>query len=204
MINFWHRVTNLPETTLVKKALLENIHLRTNWIITVEKLLGDLSLTGDIDNGTYEFKTKTKKVMGKRFSEYWEKSLREDNGRLLFYKSIKTELGFEPYLNIPKFEDRKSIARLRSSTHSLNIEQGRYRNTPRELRFCQLCPSKSVENEEHFLMNCTFFNRYKPNYELNLNNVEELVMNTDPPILGKYLTEAFSERKKYREWFSLD
>ena len=67
MINFSHRVTNLPETALVKKALLENIDLRTNWIITVEKLLGNLPLTGYIDNGTYEFKTKTKKVMGKRF-----------------------------------------------------------------------------------------------------------------------------------------
>ena len=68
MLNFWHRVTNLPETTLVKKALLlENINLRTNWIITVEKLLGDLSLTGNIDD-THKFKIKTKKVLGKRFS----------------------------------------------------------------------------------------------------------------------------------------
>ena len=31
-LNFWHRVTNLPITSLAKKALLENIALRTNWI----------------------------------------------------------------------------------------------------------------------------------------------------------------------------
>ena len=29
-LNFWYRVTNLPDTSLAKKALLENIHLRTN------------------------------------------------------------------------------------------------------------------------------------------------------------------------------
>ena len=29
-LNFWHRVTNLPNTSLAKKALLKNIHLGTN------------------------------------------------------------------------------------------------------------------------------------------------------------------------------
>ena len=204
MLNFWHRVTNLPNTTLVKKALLENINLRTNWIRTVEKLLGDLTLTDTI-NETHRFKEKTREAMGKRFSEYWNKSVKEDMGRLLFYKSIKDEQGFEAYLNIPKFEDRKSIARLRCSNHPLHIEQGRHRNTPRENRLCWLCPSKKVETEQHFLTECSFFNRYRPNYDLKfLNDAKNMMKNTDPAVLGKYLTEAFSERKKYKEWFSLD
>ena len=63
--------------------------------------------------------------MEKRFSEYWNTSVNEDMARLLFYKSIKNEQGFEPYLNIPNFENRKSIARLRCSNHSLHIKQGR-------------------------------------------------------------------------------
>ena len=84
MINFWHRVTNLPDSTLVKKALLENIHLRTNWIKTVEKLLGDLSLTGNIDETTHKFKEKTRKAMEKRFSEYWNRVVNEDTAILLF------------------------------------------------------------------------------------------------------------------------
>ena len=204
MLNFWHRVTNLSSNTLVKKALLENINLRTNWIKTVEKLLGDLSLTDTIDE-TYKFKEKTRKAMEKRFSEYWNKVVHEDTARLLFYKSIKSEQGFEPYLDIPNFEDRKSIARLRCSNHSLHIEQGRHRHIPRENRLCRLCPSKKVETEEHFLTECTFFNRYRPNYDLkNQDDAKNMILNTDPIVLGKYLTEAFSERKKYREWFSLD
>ena len=203
MLNFWHRVTNLPDTTLVKKALLENINLRTNWIKTVEKLLGDLSLTGTIDEAL-KFKENTRKAMGKRFSEYWNRSVNEDTARLLFYKSIKNEQAFEPYLNIPNFENRKSIARLRCSNHSLHIEQGRHRNTPRENRLCRLCPLKAVETEVHFLTECTFFYRYKPKYDLkNLEDAKNLMKNTEPSILGKYFTEAFSERKKYKEWFSL-
>ena len=38
--------------------------------------------------------------------------------------------------------------------------------------------------------------RYKPKYDLkNQDNVAELIKNTEPVVLGKYLTEAFSERK---------
>ena len=151
MLNFWHRVTNLSDSTFVKKALMENISLRTNWIKTVEKLLGDLSLTDNIDE-THKFKEKTKKAMGERFSEYWNRTVNEDTARLLFYKSLKEQQGFETYLNIPNFENRKSIARLRCSNHPLHIEQGRHRNTPRESRLCKLCPSKAVETEEHFLI----------------------------------------------------
>ena len=205
MLNFWHRVNNLSETTLVKKALLENINIRTNWIKTVEKLLGDLSLTEAVNEETYKFKQVTRKVLEERFNEYWGKIVTEDTGRLNFYKTIKSDMAFEPYLNVSTFEDRKSIARLRSSTHNLHIEQGRHRNIPRESRFCQLCPSNSIETEEHFLTGCTFFNRYKPKYDLkNTNDPKELIRETEPSVLGKYLTEAFSERKKYKEWFSLD
>ena len=204
MLNFWYRITNLPDTTLVKKALLENINIRTNWIKTVEKLLGDLSLTDIIDEER-TFKEKSRKAMEKRFSEYWNRSINEDTARLLFYKSIKNEQGFEPYLNIPCFESRKSIAKLRCSNHSLHIEQGRHRNTPRENRLCKLCPSKAVETEVHFLTECTFFYRYKPKYDLkNLEDAKNLMKNTEPSVLGRYLTEAFSERKKYMEWFSLE
>ena len=111
---------------------MENISLRTNWIVTVEKLLGDLSLTENIDE-TDKFKDKT---MRKRFNDFWTKSIDEITGRLLFYKSLKHELNFEPYLNIPNFdfESRKNIATLRCSNHSLLIEQGRHKNTPRENR----------------------------------------------------------------------
>ena len=38
MLQLWHRVTNLSDETIAEKALLENVHLRTNWIKTIEKL----------------------------------------------------------------------------------------------------------------------------------------------------------------------
>ena len=126
MLNFWQRVTNLPDTSLAKMALLENISLRTNWIITIEKLLGHLTLTEHIEN-TYTFKMKAKAAMKNKFSDYWHNAVTEDTSRLLFYKSIKNKLEFETYLNITSFEDRKAIAKFRCSDHTLQIEKGRHK-----------------------------------------------------------------------------
>ena len=45
MLNYWKRVSALPERSLAKKALIENANIRTNWIVTIEKLLGCFRLT---------------------------------------------------------------------------------------------------------------------------------------------------------------
>ena len=47
--------------------------------------------------------------------------------------------------------------KFRISNHKLMIEVGRYDNIPRERRFCPLCKSNQVENENNFLFQC---NRY--------------------------------------------
>ena len=204
MLNFWQRIMYLPDTTLVKKALLENIALRTNWIITIEKLLGNLALTDKIENSV-AFKKTAKNSLQSKFNGYWCNAVAADMNKLLFYKSIKNKLEFETYLNISAFEHRKAIAKLRCSDHSLQIEKGRHKKIPRESRFCNLCPLKAIETEDHFLTTCTFFYRFRHKYDLqNIADAKTLVLNTDQNALGKYMCEAFAERKKYKEWFGLD
>lgn len=204
MLNFWHRINNLPENTLAKKALLENINLRTNWIITIEKLLGTLGLT-EVTENTLAFKRKTKQALASQFSDYWCKTVSSDSSRLRFYKSVKNKPDFETYLNLPLFEQRKSITKLRCSDHLLQIEKGRHHNVASELRFCRICPLKVVETEEHFLTNCTFFYRYKLKYNLlHITDAKAFMLHTEPAKLGSYIFEALSERKKYQEWFGLE
>ena len=82
-LNFWHRVSNLPDMYLVKKALLENIELRTNWIITVEKLINRFNLADKIGNheikkkvAIYEIDIKRTINTGKR--NLWERCIKID------------------------------------------------------------------------------------------------------------------------------
>ena len=44
MLNYWNRLSNLPNESLLKKALLENTNLRTKWIQTIEKLIKTFNL----------------------------------------------------------------------------------------------------------------------------------------------------------------
>ena len=49
MLDYWKRLNTLPESTLAKKALWENINIKTNWIRTIEKLLATFNLT-EVEN----------------------------------------------------------------------------------------------------------------------------------------------------------
>ena len=195
-LNFWHRVSNLPDKYLVKKALLENIELRTNWIITVEKLINRFNLADKIGNHEH-FKKVAIYETDKTYNKYWKTELvRGDVSRLTFYREIKDEFKIENYLHIEDFESRKAIAKIRCSAHSLEIEKGRHRNIPRIERICKLCDKGEVESEQHFLLNCDKYDTLKRQHEINeCTNVLQLMKNVQPEKLGKYLVEAVTLRE---------
>ena len=177
LIIYWLRLTNQPDNNLAKKALLENITLRTNWIKTVEKLLGYFSLTDAIGNPLLFNKRAVSSIQVK-FTDFWNKTKQEEtSNRLQFYKAIKNDLKFEEYLTIPTFESRKVITKIRCSDHQLQVEKGRHHNVPRENRICKLCPLDEMETEDHFLMRCTFFDRLKLKHYIPLVNDSKTFMN---------------------------
>ncbi len=49
------------------------------------------------------------------------------------------------------------MTRLRISNHKLRIETGRHKNIPREERICQKCSLGKIEDEKHYLLECTKF-----------------------------------------------
>ena len=194
-LNFWHRVTNLPNTSLAKKALLENIDLRTNWIRTIEKLINIFNLADKIGNHE-KFKKATKYTMEDAYKNYWINSLMDPSlARLLFYKKLKTEFKMENYVDTLGFEHRRAIAKLRSSDHALEIEKGRHKGTLRHKRTCKLCHNGQVEDEEHFLLYCNTYNALRTKYNLGHFTVAHEFFNDANYItLGKFLVEAFTTR----------
>ena len=192
MIKYWHRINNLPNETLVKKALLENISLRTNWIVTIERLTNYFKLTDSIQNAN-KLNRNANKNMQASYTSLWDNSLNSDISRLNFYRKIKKEFGFETYLNIPDFRKRKAITKLRCSDHDLEIEKGRHKKVPREGRFCKLCGNINIETEEHFLAHCEFYGPLKSKYEIS-GDLTEIINSKNLEKLGEYLITAFDER----------
>ena len=196
-LNFWHRVTSLPETSLAKKALLENITLRTNWIRTIEKLINTFNLADKIGNHE-RFKNATKRAMEDSYKRFWTKSLTDPTlARLLFYKKIKTEFKMESYCETLGFGNRRAIAKLKCSDHALEIEKGRHKGKPRHERICTLCQNGQIEDEEHFLFSCKIYNalRGKYNFE-HITDVQAFFNDLNYDTLGKYLIEAFTVRNE--------
>ena len=109
---------------------------------------------------------------------------------------MKNSLEFEDYLNLEDFDKRKTIAKLRCSNHSLEIEKGRHRKIERPERLCKQCNGGNIETEKHFLLECSKYDILRQKYDLTeLNTVQQLMHDTPKDILGEYLIEAFSVRE---------
>ena len=176
-LNFWHRVTNLPDSALAKKAMLENIKLRTKWIITIEKLINCLNLADKVGNHEI-FKKTTKCEIDKTYLKYWKSELEQpDVARLQFYKEIKNNLKIEKYLQIENFENRRSITKLRCSDHPLEIETGRHRKIDRTERFCKQCNVGAIETETHFLLECNKYDALRNKHNIVEYTTTQQLMN---------------------------
>ena len=199
MVNFWHRIRGLPDNSLVKMALIENTKMRSNWIRMIEKLLNIFEIQF-VENNKL-FKAKTKKVYNFKYIQYWEDNLKNcESSRLHFYRSVKKSFGYENYLDMENFQWRKSISRIKCSSHILQIEKGRHLNQPRGERLCKLCDLDEIETEEHVLLKCTFYDTLRNRYDMNTNTDTDILFNNTPNnTMGRFLTDVFTIRKEILE-----
>ena len=74
------------------------------------------------------------------------------------------------------------------------LEKGRHKKLPREARTCKLCINGSIENEEHFLFECKFYDDIRritkfggtPDTLFEINTLD---------ILGDYVLHAFDKKR---------
>ena len=87
---------------------------------------------------------------------------------------MKTTFSWESYLDHAwTFNDRRSTARIRCSSHKLNCETGRYKNIPKHERTCDHCTNigvqlPDIENERHLLSKCPLGKSVRDNFETKL------------------------------------
>ena len=89
---------------------------------------------------------------------------------------------------------------------------GRYEGTPREKRVCPLCFSRSIGDEQHYLMYCTSpgLIKLRMDYFSKMNELKRLITNkpdcflnimmSDPllsnPVMGEFLSKILYEIEK--------
>ena len=120
------------------------------------ELLNDLKL--DITMNTKSFALGCQHAIQNKVVAVWNNNLQDSltNPLLRTYKVFKRDFIIDPYLyfvNKPRY--RQAIAKLRCSSHILEIERGRHTNpkTPVAERLCYIC--HEIEDEKHFLIHCS-------------------------------------------------
>ena len=132
--------------------------------------------------------------------------------KMQFYYQIKEEFGEEEYLNLKSRHSRTNIAKIRSSSHDLMIERGRYSKEtgvwPRVCRFC--CDKDHVlgfeslpffegtilENEEHCLTECPMYDSVRSSLSGDLKNLlllrkyKDTMNSAHVEELGKFLSSC--------------
>jgi hypothetical protein len=61
---------------------------------------------------------------------------------------------------------RSVLTQLRCGILPLSIETGRFTSIPIEFRLCILCDANVVEDEKHFLFDCSFYNEIRDIYNM--------------------------------------
>ena len=126
-----------------------------------------------------------------------------NNRRLETYSQFKSLLNMELYLTVvSNVRYKVSLARLRCSSHGLEIEKGRHKNIHRTHRYCNYCLRHGeaiVENEYHFIMECPLYDDLRDKYFSKLGRFSFIfLMSNNNPLtlnsLAAFVYHAFSRR----------
>ena len=118
-------------------------------------------------------------------NEIWKNNL-EKYPKLRTYTKYKHEYKLEPYVfKIYDRSHRSIMAHFRSGMLPLSLETGRYTNIPEHFRICLFCNSNSIENEVHFIFECSLYDQLR---QTMLNDV----MTKIPDFLLQSIDEKLS------------
>jgi hypothetical protein len=135
----------------------------------------------------------------------WHENIKYFSSLTLF-RDLKPTFKRSSYLDIVTFSKyRKILAKVRLSSHSLNIETGRHKRIDRNQRICTLCNLTELEDEYHFIMICPFYNDIRkhliPEYYINRPCMFKFIQllksdkKNDQYRLASYCIKAFNRRQ---------
>ena len=129
--------------------------------------------------------------------------------KLRTYLTYKSTFGTDPYVtaNLSR-QERSRLAQIRLGIAPLQLELGRYNNTPVNERTCKLCTCNVVEDEYHFMLVCPTLARdrgdllhsiYRINPNFNNLTIKEkwIIIFSNHLIYktSKYINQALSHRQ---------
>ncbi len=202
--------TNDPNSVslLLHHTYQEQKNLQLTWYTTWKSILQ----TGTSANPHLSPATAVGNHYRSLFIAQWKSDLTGQR-KMSFYRCVKSEFGEENYLSLSSRVLRSNVAKLRSSSHDLNVERGRYTTNLHNasLKACRFCCDVDTlttleelpffnkpitESEEHALTECPGYHQIRSRLSNNLKSLlllkEYKLIMTSPnlPEFAKYLTDC--------------
>ena len=212
IIRLWHRLANMDANRLTHKVFLWDLHMtdryRNTWCGDVRTIFQDcdminffnieLSKTTSLKNIVEKVRLKLKYIR----EHQWNESVLQ-SAKLRTYRTFKSAIFKERYVDrFLSIQQRSALARVRCGSFPLAIELGRYRRPaiPLEQRICRVCNNGLIENETHFLVQCSKYTDIRNNLlgPVDINDASDefirLMKETDPKTLSNYINAAYEIR----------
>lgn len=165
----WNRLVALPDSRLVKQAFLENVGLAVDaqpngaafnmcWVSQVVKLLHPLPVLVDGMPQHIDIDA----LLAWQQRQFFESVSASDMVKVQDWVDIVgpehlscTTFAMAAYLQeVPSRAGRRRLAQLRTGSHWLRIETGRWSHEPRERRTCKRCDTGVVDSLGHMIFGC--------------------------------------------------
>ena len=194
-VDYFYRLEGMTvanSENLVRHAFEDQRRLALPWFKRMSELINQCVSMNNVCQQTGDtYATRSgaivKLQLEKAFKLTWAKAVNESS-KLKFYSQVKELPGLEAYLSIPNRDVRTSVARLRSSSHRLNVETARYAQTSQRLpnkkrsvdnsawlKSCKTCCDENVlglqqlpfaadpiiEDERHILVTCPAYHHLR-------------------------------------------
>ena len=215
IIKYWLKVISKPNNKLVNILYCQMISdfeandSIINWAVLVRKLLCKLGFyevwlqqgVGNVNIFLCIFKQR----VSDHFMQSWHDEL-HDSSRAIFYRTF-SQFRFQDYLEIVTVKKfRTALAKLRLSSHRLEVETGRWvkpNSIPFAERLCKIC--NKLEDEFHFVLECPIYSDIRKVYinkhyvnRPNMYKMVELLNTTNKKRLRNlsiFIFKAFELRK---------
>jgi len=168
-LKYWGRLLNMDKSRLVRQIYAwckdATVGLKGSFCYSIHKTLFDLNLghlwRSELVGDYHDWVKLAGAAVKKKDMDLWLLSLQK-KPKLRVYRTLKYELDQEEYLSwsIPAAH-RVAYARIRSGTHQLRIEVGRWSKEAVADRKCNVCLTGKVEDEAHLLLHCYVYERLR-------------------------------------------
>ena len=164
MLRFWNRVIGMEDDRLTKKIFMWDYQERRSvgsWNSDVFKIFDKIGKLDIYQNRCMINIQHAKTILKSLDKHVWSENV-EQLPKLRFYRRFKFSNECDPYVyKVSNRAHRSIMAQLRSGVLPLRVETGRFTQIPLEFRLCIFCESNNIEDEVHFIFECSLYDNIR-------------------------------------------